>query len=71
VTYLSFDEASGAADDPVGGNDGTLGSGVTRVTGPAGLGSAVDFDGTVLAVVDLGPGVGNNFATPTASRSRR
>jgi hypothetical protein len=62
ISYWSFDEPSGPALDPAGGNNGTLGSGALRVAGLVGSG-AVSFNNTAAAYVDVGPGGGNSFST--------
>jgi hypothetical protein len=61
VSYWSLDETSGAANDPSGGNDGTLGSGALRSPGLIGSG-AVRFDNSADAFINVGSGDGDNFA---------
>jgi hypothetical protein len=61
VSYWSFDQASGQAVDTAGGNNGTLGSGATRVAGIVGS-RAVTFNNSALAFVSVGSGVGGNFS---------
>lgn len=61
VSYYKFDETSGStADDRVGSNDGTAGSGSSIVTGK--LGNARSFDGTTNGYVSVNStyGLGNS-----------
>jgi hypothetical protein len=57
VSHWSFDQASGQALDLAGGNNGTLGAGVTRLPGLVGS-HAVSFSNGSTSYVNVGAGVG-------------
>ena len=61
VSYWPCDGSGSTVRDDAGSNDGTLGSGVSRVAGLVG-GGALDFDNTANAFVNLGSG-GGSFST--------
>lgn len=54
-------EYAGVARDALGGNTGIVGEAVTQVAGLLGPG-ALDFDNTAASIVDVGPGVNDNFS---------
>ncbi len=65
ISYWSLDQTSGSMLDIAGGNNGTVGSGATRVAGIVGA-QAVSFNNTTSAFISVGSGgVGNTFSTTT------
>lgn len=62
ISYWSLDQTSGSMTDLAGGNNGTLGSGATRVPGIVGAGAA-SFNNTSSAFISVGSGsVGTSYA---------
>jgi hypothetical protein len=64
VSWWRFDEQGASAADAAGFNNGTLGSGATRVPGIIGAG-ALDFDNSTNAFVNVGAGPDESFSTTT------
>ncbi|MBI4600696.1 MAG: lamin tail domain-containing protein [Planctomycetes bacterium] len=64
ISYWSLDQPSGSFADVAGGNNGTAGSGATRVAGIVGTG-AVSFNNTSNAFINVGSGSATSFSTTT------
>lgn len=64
IAYWSLDQGSGSMQDLVGGNNGTVGSGTTRVAGLVGQGAA-SFNNSTTAFISVGSGVNNAFSVTT------